>query len=104
MHVIGPVGEREKIPGIDSAVGGGCDSFRFGNFDVSVLDVGGHTQGHVAYHFPQTGHAFVGDALFALGCGRMFEGTPDQMWEGLHRLRSLPDNSIKQATCYMTAT
>jgi glyoxylase-like metal-dependent hydrolase (beta-lactamase superfamily II) len=52
--------------------------------------VGGHTLGHVAYHLPAAGVAFVGDSLFALGCGRMFEGTAPQFWESLSRLKALP--------------
>jgi len=55
-----------------------------------VIDVGGHTNGHVAYYLPDAGIAFVGDSLFALGCGRMFEGTPPQFWASLSRLKALP--------------
>jgi hydroxyacylglutathione hydrolase len=55
-----------------------------------VIDVGGHTMGHIAYHLADAGIAFVGDALFALGCGRMFEGTPKQFWTSLSRLKALP--------------
>jgi hydroxyacylglutathione hydrolase len=61
-----------------------------------VIDVGGHTLGHVAYHLPAAGIAFTGDALFALGCGRMFEGTAPQFWASLTRLRALPDATL----CY----
>jgi hydroxyacylglutathione hydrolase len=57
------------------------------------MDVGGHTRGHIAYYLPSESIAFVGDALFALGCGRMFEGTPQQFWASLKRLRSLPDET-----------
>jgi hydroxyacylglutathione hydrolase len=56
-------------------------------------DVGGHTIGHIAFHFPAEKTAFVGDSLFALGCGRMFEGTPSQFWSSLQKLRSLPDDT-----------
>lgn len=56
-------------------------------------DVGGHTVGHIAFHFPAEKTAFVGDSLFALGCGRMFEGTPSQFWNSLQKLRSLPDDT-----------
>lgn len=56
------------------------------------MDVGGHTKGHIAYYFP--GMAFCGDALFALGCGRMFEGTPEQFAESLQRLKELPDETL----------
>jgi hydroxyacylglutathione hydrolase len=56
-----------------------------------VLPVGGHTLGHIAYWSRNDAVAFVGDTIFALGCGRLFEGTPDQMWESLRRLSDLPD-------------
>ena len=56
-----------------------------------MLNVGGHTLGHIAYHMPDTQNAFVGDSLFVLGCGRVFEGTMTQMWESLQKLAALPD-------------
>lgn len=61
-----------------------------GSHEATVIDVGGHTNGHIAYHLPADGIAFVGDALFALGCGRMFEGTAPQFWASLARLKALP--------------
>lgn len=90
--IYGPSEERVEIPGRDHAVGGG-EQVVLGDGAVvaEVLDVGGHTVGHTAYWFKEAGIAFVGDALFTLGCGRMFEGQPDQMWAGLERLRALPD-------------
>jgi len=60
---------------------------------LHCTDVGGHTRGHIAYYFPEEKSAFVGDSLFALGCGRMFEGTPQQFWTSLQRLRNLPDDT-----------
>ena len=65
-------------------------SSRSARWEAKVIDVGGHTMGHVAYHLPEAGIAFVGDSLFALGCGRMFEGTPPQFWASLSRLKALP--------------
>ena len=56
-------------------------------------DVGGHTLGHIAFHFPEEKTVYVGDALFPLGCGKMFEGTPKQFWASLRRLRDLPDDT-----------
>jgi hydroxyacylglutathione hydrolase len=91
--VVGPKNEKHKIPGIDLPVGHG-DEIRFGNFHGKVIDVGGHTKGHVAYWFPDQSKAFVGDALFSLGCGKMFEGTPQQFWASLQRLRDLPDDTL----------
>ncbi len=88
-QIIGPVGEAAKIPGLDTAVQHD-DGFSFGGLDVRVIGVPGHTLGHIAYHIPGAGVAFVGDAVFALGCGRVFEGTMAMMWESLSRLKALP--------------
>lgn len=93
VQVIGPAKEKAKIPGIDVTVQGG-DTVQLGSLEAHVLDVGGHTNGHVAYYFPGPGQAFVGDSLFALGCGRMFEGTPEMFWASLQRLRALPDETV----------
>jgi hydroxyacylglutathione hydrolase len=92
VKVVGPKNEKEKIPGIDDAVGAG-DVIEFGSTKATVMDVRGHTKGHVAYYFPEEKSVFVGDSLFALGCGRMFEGTPDQFWTSLKGLRELPDDT-----------
>lgn len=81
--------EVTRISPIDRVVVHG-DVVTLGAREAQVIDVGGHTAGHVAYHLPADGVAFVGDSLFALGCGRMFEGTPDQFWASLERIRSLP--------------
>ncbi len=88
-QIIGPAGEQAKIPGIGRAVREG-DTVALGASTACVLETGGHTLGHIAYHFPEDGVAFVGDTLFALGCGRLFEGTPAQMWDSLSKLRALP--------------
>eukprot|EP00560_Eucampia_antarctica_P000515 CAMPEP_0197834578 /NCGR_PEP_ID=MMETSP1437-20131217/22926_1 /TAXON_ID=49252 ORGANISM="Eucampia antarctica, Strain CCMP1452" /NCGR_SAMPLE_ID=MMETSP1437 /ASSEMBLY_ACC=CAM_ASM_001096 /LENGTH=272 /DNA_ID=CAMNT_0043439381 /DNA_START=270 /DNA_END=1088 /DNA_ORIENTATION=- len=93
VSIYGPLTERDKIPGIDYAVGSG-ESFAFGDQQVQVLDVGGHTKGHIAFYFPGQDLVFPGDSLFALGCGKMFEGTPIQYWKTLQTLRSLPDQTI----------
>lgn len=71
VQVIGPINEKDKIPGIDSAVGAG-DVVTFGSTQAQVMDVGGHTKGHIAFYFPEEKAVFVGDSLFALGCGRMY--------------------------------
>jgi hydroxyacylglutathione hydrolase len=88
--VTGPAGEVDKIPAIDRAVDDG-DTVMLGAHEAHVLNVGGHTLGHIAFHME--GHAFVGDSLFALGCGRVFEGTMAQMWESLQKLDALPDGT-----------
>ena len=93
VKIYGPINEKEKIPGIDVSLAGG-DTVSFGASTAQIIDVGGHTKGHIAYYFPQENVVFVGDSLFSLGCGRMFEGTPHQFWESLNRLRSLPDNTL----------
>ncbi len=93
--IIGPQGEQEAIPGINRAVNGG-DTVSFGGMVADVIDVPGHTRGHIAYHFAAAAALFCGDTLFAMGCGRLFEGTPDQMWQSLSKLMALPPAT----TCY----
>ncbi|MDO8837863.1 MAG: hydroxyacylglutathione hydrolase [Parvibaculum sp.] len=90
--VIGPRGEKDLIPGIDRAVGEG-DIVELGAAKARVIEVPGHTRGHIAYSFADDKIAFVGDTLFALGCGRLFEGTPQQMWTSLNKLMALPDDT-----------
>lgn len=87
--VIAPAADSARIAGIDRTVAQG-DTVAFGAYAAHVIDVGGHTLGHCAYHLPKAAIAFVGDAVFALGCGRMFEGTPDQFWTSLLRVKALP--------------
>ena len=87
--IAGPAGEAAKIPGIDRAVKTG-DVVTLGALEAHVIDVPGHTLGHIAYHLPEEATAFVGDAVFALGCGRVFEGNPGMMWDSLSRLKTLP--------------
>ena len=88
-RIVGPARDSRPIPGLDQPVEGGA-RFIFGGFEVHVIDTPGHTRGHIAYHIPEHHVAFVGDTLFSLGCGRVIEGTMDQMWSSLDRLRRLP--------------
>lgn len=88
--VTGPAGEATKIPGIDRAVGSG-DMVAIGDRRAEVIEVPAHTAGHIAYHLAADGLLFPGDTLFAMGCGRLFEGTPADMWASLGRLMALPD-------------
>ncbi|MFM2302299.1 MAG: hypothetical protein RLZZ84_2035 [Pseudomonadota bacterium] len=88
-HVIAPADDAGRIAAVDQTVQHG-DVVRLGEWDAAVIDVGGHTTGHAAYYLPDADMAFVGDSLFALGCGRMFEGTADQFWASLQRLKALP--------------
>lgn len=87
--IIGPRAEADRIPGLDRAVGEG-DRFPLGASQVHVLETPGHTAGHIAYWIPAHAVAFVGDTLFAMGCGRVFEGTYEVMWASLSKLRRLP--------------
>lgn len=88
-RIVGPRGEAPKIPGIDEAVGDG-DVVMLGDSRAVVFDTPGHTLGHIIYHFADDGAAFVGDTIFAVGCGRLFEGTPAQMWSSLSKIAGLP--------------
>lgn len=87
--IVAPEVDAPKIAAVDRTVMGG-DLVPLDGVDAHVIDVGGHTMGHIAYYLPSAGIAFVGDSLFALGCGRMFEGTPAQFWASLSRLKALP--------------
>lgn len=87
--VVGPKPDEARIPGIDVALDEG-DRFRLGNAEAQILFIPGHTRGHIAFWFPESRALFCGDTLFALGCGRLFEGTPAQMWSSLDKLRRLP--------------
>ena len=81
--------EVERISPIDRVVAHG-DEVTLGAHVAKVIDVSGHTNGHIAYHLSQDAIAFVGDSVFALGCGRMFEGEPQQFWDSLERIKALP--------------
>ena len=87
--IIGPKGEADQVPGIDTAVAEG-ETFKLGSLEVRVLETPGHTKGHISYWIPSAEVAFVGDTLFALGCGRVFEGSMEQMWTSLAKLAALP--------------
>jgi hydroxyacylglutathione hydrolase len=88
------VGPREvtRIAPLDRPVGEG-DVVELGETRLQVLETGGHTLGHIAYIDEADAIAFVGDTLFALGCGRLFEGTAEQMWTSLSKLAALPDET-----------
>lgn len=101
--VVAPVNDAARIAAVDRTLGGG-DTVAIGGFIAQVIDVGGHTTGHIAYHLPEGELAFVGDALFALGCGRMFEGTPQQFWASLQRLKALPGNTMLYCAHEYTAS
>jgi len=89
-HSIGPREVHTRISPLTRILNPG-DEVTLGESRAVVLDVGGHTLGHIAFYFEADQVAFVGDALFALGCGRLFEGTAEQAWNSLSRLMALPD-------------
>lgn len=78
-----------RIPGADQGLREG-DEFLLGPSRAMVMEIPGHTVGHIAFYFPENRAVFCGDTLFSLGCGRMLEGTPQQMWNSLRRLADLP--------------
>ncbi|GLQ16603.1 hydroxyacylglutathione hydrolase [Maritalea porphyrae] len=90
LTVFGPKSEAKDIKQLDVEVEPGA-MLKFGDGHLTVISCPGHTYGHIAYFLPEQPTLFAGDALFSLGCGRMFDGPPDQMWAGLKRLRDLPD-------------
>ncbi|WP_135504421.1 hydroxyacylglutathione hydrolase [Roseovarius aestuariivivens] len=87
--VVGHAADAARLPKLDLALNDG-DTVSIGNETGKVIDVSGHTIGHIAFHFPQSAVAFTADSLMALGCGRVFEGTMPQMWESLSKLAALP--------------
>lgn len=86
---IGAAADAHRLPPLDIAVNAG-DTIAIGDQTGHVIDVSGHTVGHIAVYFPDAAIVFTADSLMALGCGRLFEGTPDQMWQSLSRLAALP--------------
>jgi hydroxyacylglutathione hydrolase len=90
--ITGPAAEAEKIGTLDRTVGEG-DSVRIGGHVATVMAVPAHTAGHIAYHLADDHILFVGDTLFAMGCGRLFEGTAAQMFANMARFAALPDDT-----------
>lgn len=93
VRVVGPRAEADKIAGLDMLVGGG-ETVMLGETVFDIFDAPGHTLGHIVFHDAAGKHLFTADALFSLGVGRMFEGTPGPMWEGVKALRNLPDETL----------
>jgi hydroxyacylglutathione hydrolase len=85
--------DEKRLPRLDRAVRDG-ETFNFAGHAVHVMDVSGHTIGHIAFHAPDAGAAFTADSLMALGCGRLFEGTAPVMWESLKKLAALPPETL----------
>lgn len=89
----GPANDAKRIAGLTHGVSGG-QSFKFGGHDVHVIATPGHTTSHIIFHVPSAhdgqGAAFVGDTIFVMGCGRLFEGTPEDMFASMARIAALP--------------
>jgi hydroxyacylglutathione hydrolase len=90
LTIVGPAKDAERIPGIDVGVVEG-DHFRLGRHSARVLEIPAHTRGHIAFAFEEDEVLFPGDTLFAMGCGRLFEGDPPTMWASLSKLMRLSD-------------
>lgn len=91
-RVIGAEADAHRLPALDLEVSEG-DTVAICGEDAHVMDVSGHTVEHIALHFAGSGIVFTADSLMALGCGRLFEGTPAQMWDSMQKLRALPDDT-----------
>ncbi len=87
--VIAAAADRHRIPGIDIGVSDG-DTVQLGGHTIRIIATPGHTSGHIVYHFADDNLLFCGDTLFAMGCGRLFEGSAEQMWRSLQKLKALP--------------
>lgn len=100
--ITAPAEVAGKFP-VDRIIAHG-ETALIGNEAAKVVDASGHTNGHIAYHLPQAGIAFVGDAVFALGCGRMFEGEPKQFWASLSRIKAWPGETLLYCAHEYTAS
>ena len=90
--VIGYKSDKEKIPDIDVFLENN-QIWQSENFEAKIIHIPGHTMGHICFYFPKEKMAFTGDTLFSLGCGRIFEGTYEQMYASLNKLKNLPKNT-----------
>jgi hydroxyacylglutathione hydrolase len=91
--VLGAAADAHRLPRLDLELSEQT-TFTIGSHTVQVIDVPGHTVGHIAFHIPSAGLVFTADSLMAMGCGRLFEGTPAQMWQSLSKLADLPPETI----------
>ncbi len=92
-RIAGPKKDAARIPGLDQGFVEG-DRFELGQAQAEIFETPGHTSGHISYWFSEAKALFCADTLFSLGCGRLFEGTPEQMWRSLSKLARLPDDAI----------
>lgn len=93
LRVTGAAADAHRLPPLDHAVAEG-DTVTIGAEAGEVLEVSGHTVGHIAFFFPASDLVFTGDSLMVMGCGRLFEGTAVQMWDSLSKLAALPDATL----------
>jgi len=91
-RIVGGKADAHRLPNLDQVVADG-ETFQFAGHDVQVMDVSGHTVGHIALYVPDAKCVFTADSLMALGCGRLFEGTPAQMWQSMQKLMKLPKDT-----------
>lgn len=92
-RIWGAAADAHRLPALDLALRDG-DKAGFAGHEVRIFDVSGHTIGHIAYYLPAAGLAFTADSLMAMGCGRLFEGSPEMMWRALSKLAALPDETL----------
>ncbi len=92
LTIYGPAYIEGRIPGLQKGLTEG-DTFQFGQHDVHIFHTPGHTDEHIIYHVPEANAAFVGDTIFVMGCGKLFEGTPEQMHQSLSKIMALPDET-----------
>ena len=92
LNIIGPAHDAARIPGLTTGVRGG-GHFDFGAQKIEVLETPGHTTGHIIYYVSTAATAFVGDTLFKMGCGRLFEGSPEDMFDSMAKIAALPDET-----------
>lgn len=88
-----PKADMHRIPGVDIELEEGT-TFTFGGEEAQIIDTPGHTVGHIALYFPNSKALFCGDTLFSMGCGRLFEGTAEQMWNSFEKIMDLPDDTL----------
>lgn len=93
LRFLGAASDAHRLEGLDQGLKDG-ELAHVGNHEAKVIAVPGHTSGHLAYWFMQEGLLFCGDTLFAMGCGRLFEGGYEQMWESLCKLAALPKETL----------
>lgn len=92
-QIVGAAHDVDRLPGVDTEVTDN-QTLSLNGHNVQIIAVPGHTTGHIAYYFPDDGYLFCGDALFSMGCGRMFEGTAEMMTASLARFLALPDDTL----------